>query len=185
MIANAIQPMVIIKGYEYNQPIVRDSYNRRAIQFKNKIVTSLKVFGITRDDIDIPIERMAIKRAQAEVTWYMWDERLYFSYNGCAKFVENLAMIAKVIEYSISLLGKGEISKEKFLRMYFEDKNINEQRKNAREVLGVDEDSIDVRTMTRNYKMLSKEHHPDMPNGNMEEFKKINHAHKVLMSELC
>jgi hypothetical protein len=185
MIAYAIQPMVIIKGYEFTQPIVRNSYTRRAEQFKNKIITSLKVFGITRDDIEIPIERMAIKRAGASVTWYMWDERLYYSYNGCAKFVENLAMILKVIDHSINLLVEGEISKEKFVRMFFEDKNIDKQRKNAREVLGVDEDSIDVRTMTRNYKKLSKEHHPDMPGGNMEEFQKINNAHKILMSELC
>jgi hypothetical protein len=185
MIANAIQPMVIIKGYEFTQPIVRNSYTRRAEQFKNKIITSLKVFGISRDDIEIPIERMAIKRAQATVTWYMWDERLYFSYNGCAKFVENLAMISKVIDHSIYLLSEGEISKEKFLRMFFEDKNIDDERKKAREVLGVEEDSIDVRIMTKNYKKLSKEYHPDMPNGNMDEFKKINHAHKVLMAELC
>ena len=185
MIANAIQPMVIIKGYEFTQPIVRNSYTRRAEQFKNKIITSLKVFGISRDDIEIPIERMAIKRAQATVTWYMWDERLYFSYNGCAKFVENLAMILKVIDHSINLLVEGEISKEKFVRMFFEDKNIDKQRKNAREVLGVDEDSIDVRTMTRNYKKLSKQYKTNAVDVAVDEFKKINHAHKVLMAELC
>jgi len=114
----------------------------------------------------------------------MWDEHLFFSYNGSVKFVENLAMVAQVIWHFIHLLKEGEITQENFLKEFIEDKDIIKQRKNAREVLGVEKNSTDFERMHKNYKKLSKEHHPDMPNGDTEQFKKINTAHKILKKEL-
>ena len=38
--------------------------------------------------------------------------------------------------------------------------------------------------INKKYKELAKEHHPDMPGGNTEKFKAINHAHKTLKREL-
>ena len=96
--------MANIKGYDFKQIIVRDSYNRRALQYKNKIINYLKIFGLTEDDIDIPLEKITMRKAQASASWYMWEEHLFFSYNGCVKFVENLAMVAQVIEHFIYFL---------------------------------------------------------------------------------
>ncbi len=177
--------MVNIKGYELKEITIRDSYDRRAVQFKNKIISYLKVFDLTDDDIEIPLEKVSMKKAQASVSWYMWDEHLFYSYNGASKFVENLGMVAQVIEHFISLYADEKITKEEFLEIFVEDKDIIEQRKKARTVLGVEEDSIDFETMHKNYKKLSKEHHPDMPGGSTEKFKEINKAHKMLKRELA
>lgn len=174
--------MVVIKGHEFDPVIVRDSYNRRALQYQNKIITCLKKFKLTKDDIEIPMEPMAMKRAQASVSWYALGEHLFFSYNK-SKFVENLAMIVKVIEYFVQLLENDVITQEEFIALFVEEPDILEQRKEARELLGVEEDSTDFETMHKNYKKLSKEHHPDMPNGDTETFKKLNHAHKMLKRE--
>ena len=176
--------MANIKGYYFKQIIVRDSYNRRALQYKNKIINYLKIFGLTEDDIDIPLEKITMRKAQASISWYMWEEHLFFSYNGSAKFVENLAMVAQVIKHFIHLLDENKITQEKFLKLFVEDRNILKQRINAREVLGVEENSTDFETIHKNYKKLSKEHHPDMPKGDTETFKKINNAHKILRKEL-
>ena len=176
--------MVNIKGYNFKQITIRDSYNRRALQYKNKIISYLKNFGLTEDDVDVPLESVTMRKAQASASWYMWDEHLFFSYNGSTKFVENLAMVAQVMDYFLHLLSEDKLSQEEFLKLFAEDKDIIQQRKDAREVLGVEENSIDFETMHKNYKQLSKKHHPDMPSGDAEKFKKINTAHKILKKEL-
>ncbi|MCF7860943.1 J domain-containing protein [Candidatus Woesearchaeota archaeon] len=176
--------MVTIKGHEFRDIKVRDSYSRRAQQYKNKIISALRVFRLDEDDIEIPMEQIAMKNVAASVTFYLWDEHLYYSYKGSNKFVENLAMVAQVIEYFVNLLNDEKISKEEFLKEFAEDGDILEQRIEARKVLGVEEDSIDFEDMHEKYKKLSKEHHPDMPNGDTERFKQINRAHKILKREL-
>ncbi len=176
--------MVNIEGHEFRQINIKDSYNRRAVHYKNRIISNLKIFGLTEDDMDIPLEKVTMKKAQASASWYMWDHHLFFSYNGSAKFVENLAMVSQVIEYFINLLKEEKIAQEDFLKVFAEDEDILKQRKNARKVLGVEEDSMDFEEIHKNYKKLSKEHHPDMPNGDTERFKKINNAHKILKKEL-
>jgi len=176
--------MTNIKGYEFKQIIVRDSYNRRAVQFKNKMVDCLKTAGVIEDDIDIPLEQLAMRKIQASISWYMWRKHLFFSYNGSSKFVENVAMVAQVIEHFVNLLKEKEINQEEFLNLFVEDEDIIKQRIKAREILGVKENSTDFKEIHENYKNLSKEHHPDMPSGSTEQFKKINAAHKILKKEL-
>jgi hypothetical protein len=176
--------MIKIKGYEFKQIKINDSYNRRALQYQNKILNQLRPFGLTEDDIEIPLEKVSIKKAQASVSWYMLGEHLFFSYNGSAKFVENLAIVAQVIEFFTNLLKEKKITEEELLNEFTEDIDIIKLRKEAREVLSVEEDSTDFDLIHENYKKLSKEHHPDMPNGNTEQFKKINNAHKILKKEL-
>ncbi|MFH1682667.1 MAG: J domain-containing protein, partial [Candidatus Woesearchaeota archaeon] len=175
-------PMVNIKGYDFKEIIIRDSYTRRALQYKNQIINCLKKVGLT-DDVDIHLESVAMRKAQASASWYMWEKHLFFSYNRSNKFVENLAMVAAVIEHFLDLLSKEEITPEEFLKLFKEDRNIIQQRKDAREVLGVEKDSTDFETMHKNYKNLSKEYRPDMPKEDTEKFKKINTAHKILKKE--
>jgi hypothetical protein len=176
--------MVKINGHEFKPIIVRDSYNRRALQYKNKIINNLKTFDLTEDDVDIHLERIAMRKAEASASWYMYDEHLFYSYNRSGKYVENLAMVAQVIEYFLNLLNEKKMTKEEFLKMFVEDDDILEQRKEARDVLGVEEDSTDFETMHKNYKNLSKKHHPDMPTGDTERFKALNKAHKLMRKEL-
>ena len=176
--------MVKIKGFEFKEIIIRDSYNRKALLYKNKIIKSLKKIGLTDDDIEIPMERLAIRKAEASISWYMWSDHLFYSYSRSSKFVENLAMVSNVIEHFLHLLIAEEITPEEFIKLFEEDHNILKKRKEAREIIGVEEDSTDFEAMHKNFKKLSKEHHPDMSNGDTEKFKKINAAHKVLKREL-
>ena len=177
--------MVKIKGYDFKQITVRDSYYRRASQYENRILGYLKNFGLTEDDVNIPMEKNAMQKMQASASWYLWDKHLFFSYNGSSKFVENLAMVAQVIEHFVQLLDEDKITQEEFLELFVEDHDILDQRKDARKVLGVEEDSTDFKAIHTNYQQLAKEHHPDMPNGSTQKFKEINNAHKILKKELC
>jgi curved DNA-binding protein CbpA len=68
--------------------------------------------------------------------------------------------------------------------LFIEDSDILEQRKEARKTIGVHEESMDFNEINQIYKKLSKEYHPDRPNGDTIMFQKINHAHKVLKKEL-
>ena len=78
--------MVNIKGYNFKQVIIRDSYTRRFLQYKNNIINQLKIVGLTEDDVYVPLEMLAMRKKQASVSWYLWDKHLFFSYNGSAKF---------------------------------------------------------------------------------------------------
>ncbi len=175
---------ITIKGHTFNAFIVKDSFNRRAQGFKNSIIQALGKIEIREDQTDIPLEVFALKRAPASATWFMDGYRLYYSYNGSLKFVENLYVVMKVIELEVNALLNGEKTAEEFIRNFSEDHDIEAQRKEAREILGVEPDSLDLELINRKYKLLAKEHHPDMPGGNPETFKAINRAHKMLKREL-
>jgi len=95
---------ITVKGYEFNAFNVKDSFSRRAIQFRNNILESLKKLGLTEDDIDVPLETLAIKRAPASALWFIEGYRLYFSYSKAEKFVENLYVVSKVIEQEVKSL---------------------------------------------------------------------------------
>ena len=174
--------MVLIEGHEINM-FVKDSSLRRAEQFKGNIISSLKKLGLTGDDADIPIERFVIKRSPASCAWYFDGHHLYISFNG-GKFIENLYVISKVIEIEINALLNEEKTKEEFVETFAEDKDIEKQRKESREILGVSEDCKDIKEINAKYKELAKSHHPDTDTGDTEMFKKINKAHKMLKREL-
>ena len=172
-----------VKGHEFNAFIVKDSFNRRAQSFQNVIIQALGKLGISEDRIDVPLEVFALKKAPASATWFMEGYRLYYSYNGSTKFVENLYVVSKVIELEVTALLNEEKTAEDFIRDFSEDKDIEAKRKEAREILGVEAGTLDMDLINKKYKQLAKEHHPDM-GGNSEKFKAINHAHKTLKREL-
>ena len=163
---------------------VRDSYTRRAVQFKNNILESLRKIGLTEDDIEVPLEVFALKKAPASASWYIDGHHLYYSYNLSLKFVENLYVVSKVIELEVEALLQEKITVEEFIAKFSEDHDIESKRKQAREVLGLDPHIMDLELINKTYRDLAKEHHPDMPLGNTERFKEINNAHKLLKREL-
>ena len=175
---------VKIRGHEFSALIVKDSHSRRAVQFRNNILNSLRKIGLTEDDVDVAIETIAVKKAPACASWYIEGHHLYYSYNGAAKFVDNLYVVSKVIEYEVDVLLKERKTLQEFINEFSEDDDICDKRKDARKVLGVDENTLDLNVINEKYKSLAKTHHPDMPNGNMEKFKELNNAHKILKREL-
>src|SRR3989338_4181748 len=150
-----------IKGYEITLLPIRDSYDRRAVQYKNNIIKALKKIGLTEDDIDIELEANAFKGAPASVSWYICGYHLYYSYKIAKKYVENLYIIFKVIELEVNAVLAGQKTLEEFIH-----------------------DFSDISIINTVYKDLAKKNHPDMPGGDTERFKEINHAHKILKREL-
>ncbi|MFA6889248.1 MAG: molecular chaperone DnaJ, partial [Candidatus Woesearchaeota archaeon] len=84
---------ITVKGYEVEAITVKDSFNRRATQFKNNIIATLKKIGLTVDDIDIVLEPNAIKKAPASASWYLDGHHLQFSHNSRNKYAENLYVV--------------------------------------------------------------------------------------------
>ena len=154
------------------------------IQFKNNILQSLSKLGLTEDDIDVPLQTLATHKAPASVLWYMDGHRLYYSYGRSPKFVENLYVVSKIIELEVQTLLNEEKTFPDFLNDFSEEKDVEDQRKEARALLGLAHDVIDVDLINSKFRALAKEHHPDRPNGDAEKFKAINLAHKILKREL-
>ena len=173
-----------VKGHEFSTFSVVSAFNRRSIQFSQNIINSLKKLGLTEDNIDIPLETNGIKKAPASASWWIDGYFLYYSYASCGKFVENLYVVSKVIELEVNALLNEEKTAEEFIHEFTEDADIEKKRKEARNVLGLHHDAMDMGLINKKYKVLAKEHHPDMPMGSTEKFKEINNAHKTLKREL-
>ena len=176
--------LIKVRGHEFNAISIRDSFNRRALKFKNNIITSFRSIGLTEDDIEVDLEPVAIKRTGASASWYIDGHYLHFSYKAGTKYVENLYVVSKLIEIEVKEVVDGKKTIEQFIEDFSENKNIEKERKAARELLGVDSDTLDMAVISKKYKVLAKDLHPDMPNGNLEKFKKLNNAHKTLKREL-
>lgn len=173
-----------LKGHHIEGVATKDSFNRRALQFKNRIIYALQKVGVKKDDIDVPLEIMAGKKAKASVTWYANKHRMYYSCSTQGKFVDNLQVISKIIERETGLVDLGEKTLQEFYAEFEEDDDVEEKRVLAREFLGVEEESNDIEAINKKYKKMAKELHPDTPTGNTEKFKKLNNAHKILKREL-
>ena len=173
-----------IKGHEFDAVIARDSFNRRSVQYANKIIDTLRKIGLTEDDVDIPIEAVAIKKAPAFATWYFEGYHLHYSYGSSERFVDNLYVVFKVIELEVDALLNEERTVNDFIAEFSEDKDVKKQREKARETLGVSPDTLDLDFIDKKYKELAKQYHPDMPKGDIDKFKAINRAHKILRREL-
>ncbi len=176
--------IIRIKGYDLNTVTIRDSYDRRAVQFKNNIIETLKKLGLTEDQIEIPQDVSAFKNAPASATWYMDGRRLYYSYKIANKYVENLYIVFKVIELEVNALLSHHKTLEEFFSSFSEEDDVEEERKQARITLGVDPGVTDMTIINAKYKELAKKNHPDMDGGDTEKFKAINRAHKTLKREL-
>lgn len=176
--------MLKIKGHEIGSVIVKGASNRRAIQFQNNIISILRKIGVNENDIDIPLERMAMKKAKASATWWIADERMHYSHSMQKNYVENLYVLSRVIEIEANRVLSEENTISEFISEFKEDSDIFERRQEARQFFGCDHDETDFTLINEKYKMLSKELHPDKPTGDLEKFKQLNVAHKILKREL-
>ena len=173
-----------VRGHEFNELVIKDSYDRRALQFKNDIIAVLQKIGLTDNDMEVVLPKIARKRAPAAASWYFDGRHMYFSFWSGTSFVQNLYVVLKVIEAEVAALLKKEKTSEEFVRDFMEDKDIEKQRKEARKILGVEENCFDIEVINKSYKLLAKQLHPDL-GGDPEKFKQINNAHKMLKRELC
>ncbi|MBI2666860.1 J domain-containing protein [Candidatus Woesearchaeota archaeon] len=175
---------ITLKGHNIILPVIRDSYDRRAVQYRNSIYEILKLVGVDKDQVDMREDINAYRFAPASVTWYLDGHRLYYSYKLAKKYVENLYIVFKLIECEVKAVVAGEKTIEEFIAVFSEKDDVEEERKKAREILGIAEEVTDMAVINAKYKDLAKKNHPDMDGGNQEKFKAINNAHKVLKREL-
>ncbi|HLP79690.1 MAG TPA: DnaJ domain-containing protein [Acidobacteriota bacterium] len=172
-----------LKGHTFNTPQIRDSFDRRAVFFQNKIFDTLAKLNLTPDEIDVNLQQFAFKKAPASATWYVEGYHLHYSYDGLPKYVENLAVVSKILEFEVNQFVSGQKTFNDFMKEFTEDKDVADQRKAARELLGVAADERDLAVIDKKYKDLAKAAHPDM-GGDVEHFKDLNRAHKLLRKEL-
>lgn len=173
-----------IKGHDVELVRVVDAFSRRAIFYKNAIIATLHKLGVNPDQVDIEVEQMAARNLPASASWFMDGHRLHYSYRSASKYVENLQIISKVIELEAEEVLSGRKAMRDFIAEFSEEDDVEEKRKMAREVLGVAPDVLDLDHIDKKFKALARKHHPDMPQGDTETFKKINDAHKILRREL-
>ena len=164
--------------------VVTAAFNRKALQFKNNIITLLRHIGVNDYDVEVPVESLAIKKAKASATWYFSGHKMYYSHNLQKTFVDNLYVVNKLIEIETKLVLSGEKTIDEFIQEFKEDSDVDDKRKEAREILGIEHDVTDMELINKKYKEMARELHPDMPTGNTEKFKQLNNAHKTLKREL-
>ena len=177
-------PQISIKGHKFNALVSLDSHNRRALKYKNNIISALSKIGVEKDDVVIDLEPVPIKEIIASVTWYYDGYKMYYSYKSAKKYVDNLYVVYKVIEFEVNDLVEGKINFQDFLSEFTEKDDVENMRKEAREILGVGPDVLDFSIIDKKFKELAKKYHPDLAGGDAEMFKKVNNAHKILKKEL-
>jgi hypothetical protein len=177
--------IIKIKGHSIPFIATKDSFNRRALQYKNRIISSLSQIGVQRDSVDLELEGYCGRDSKARVTWFFDGYRMYYEVGSQTKYVDNLFIISKVIEKEIELVTSEKKPLEEFILEFREDEDVHDERKEAREFFGLDENHRDIEEINKKYKELARELHPDMPTGDVEKFKKLNHHHKILKRELA
>ena len=176
---------ISVKGHKFLLIKAKDSFNRRALQYKNKLITSLGKLGVKRDDVDLELDGYCGRNDKAVVTWYHNKHRMEYKVESQVKYVDNLFIVAKVIEHEVELVLSEQKPLEEFINEYSEDEDVGKERKAAREYFGLEEDHMDIEEVNKKYKELAKTHHPDTPTGNVDKFKELNHHHKILKRELA
>ena len=175
--------MLKVKGYELEEPVFRDSFDRRAVKVQNHIFATLKQLNIERDDAKVSMEKMARKKAKASVAFWFEGRNLKYNYSQMPRFIDNLYVVDKILEIYVDQLFNKEITLDQFQREFSDDDKIDEKLADARKTLEVAEDETDFELISKNYKSLAKKCHPDM-GGDHEMFQKINTAHKMIKKEL-
>jgi hypothetical protein len=177
---------VIVNGHEIEIQMTKSAYDRKAVQYANSIITELKKLNIQRDDIEINTNILGNKIFPATLEFWFKGYYLRFSYSIARRFIDNLYVIKEFIKIEVNevLTGKKEFSE--FIQFFSTDskrKDIGKELKNAKVKLGLNEYENDIIIINKAYKKLAKTHHPDI-GGNLEEFKNINKAHKLIKKEM-
>lgn len=177
----------VVKGHEIPLKITKTGCNRKAVQLVNSIVADLKLIGVVRDDIEVEIPTLANRISPAVLEFWLNRQYCRFSYSKAKRFVDNLYLISKLINLEVREVVEKRKDIHEFYSMFNEsksdmkalDKSLNE----AKLLLGVEENEDDIDTINLAYKKLARKHHPDL-GGSMEEFQKVNKAHKLIRKEM-
>lgn len=171
-----------VKGYEFPAFDMKQASSRKALQLKNTILQNLKKIGVAEEQVMIKEETLVLRKSPASVSCYIDGQHVYFSYTSL-RYMENLYLVSQIIKAEVEAILEGKKTKEDCISEFMEEKDIEQKRKQARELLGLPTNTFDVQAINKAYKDLSKQHHPDI-GGDLEMFQQINVAHKTLKKEL-
>lgn len=177
---------VNVKGHEIKVKVTKSAYDRKSILFANNIIAELKKLGIEREDVKIETNIAGNKNEPALIEF--WSEGYYcrFSYSMTKRFIDNMYVIMKLIETEVSEVLTGAKEIYQFYQAFSSEvdrKEIKKELAEAKKVLGLNEEKNDVGVIDQVYKKLARKNHPDM-GGSLEEFQKINWAHKLIKKEM-
>ncbi|NCC70875.1 J domain-containing protein [bacterium] len=178
--------IVKVKGHEIEVKITKSAYDRKAVLYANNIIEELKKLNIPRDDIVIKTNILGNKNFPAEIEFWADRHYLRFSYSMTKRFIDNLYVIMELIKLEVNEVLSGKKDFIEFIQTFTVEsdrKEIGNDLKKAKNTLGLEENETDVDKINQRYKKLAREHHPDL-GGNLEEFQKINKAHKLIKKEM-
>lgn len=176
----------LVKGHQIPVKVTKSAYDRKAVLFANNIVDELKKIGITRDDINVETSVLGNKNVPAVLEFWAQGYYLRFSFSLAKRFIDNLYVISELIKLEVREVLEGRKEMGEFLESFSEDsggKELADGLKQAKVDLGLDESESDLEVIDREYKKLARKHHPDA-GGDLEEFKKVNKAHKLIKKQM-
>jgi len=111
--------IIKVKGHEIKLATIRDSFLRRSQQYKNDIIKTLKKIGLTEDDCEIKLAKLASRKVPAKVEFFFdWQNMFYTYQNPEFNYAQNLFVASKVIEKEVDLFVSGQKSLDDFLRVF-------------------------------------------------------------------
>ncbi len=173
-----------LKGNIFDVSFLRTVSIRHVTLFRNQIFTSLRKLGIPEHHVKIRPDLIPTKKMGAEVHWYFDGHNCHYDYHRQERYVDNLQVISKLLSIEVEKVLNKEKAADEFVFDFREDDELVQKRKEARALLGLSENEMDLEVIDKQFKLLAKEAHPDMPGGNTERFKQLNEAHKLLKKEL-
>ncbi|MDA3854819.1 MAG: DnaJ domain-containing protein [Candidatus Woesearchaeota archaeon] len=178
--------IVKVKGHEIEVKVTKSGYDRKAVLYANSIVEELKKLNVTRDDVEIKTNILGNKNVPATLEFWSDGHYMRMSYTMTKRFIDNLYIIMELIKLEVNEVLNGKKHISEFYQTFSEDssrKKIGKELDAAKKALGLNEDERDVDKINQVYKKLARSHHPDL-GGDLEEFQKINKAHKLIKKEM-
>lgn len=176
----------LVKGHSIKVKVTKSAYDRKAVLYANNIIDELKKLGIPRDDVSIDTSILGNKNVPAVLEFWADGYYFRFSFSLAKRFIDNLYVISEVIRLEVALVLSGHKEIREFLEQFSETTNrkkISKELEEAKKILGLSEGESDLVNIDLAYKKLAKKLHPDM-GGDIEEFQKINTAHKLIKKEM-
>lgn len=176
----------MVKGHEIVVRVTKAGYDRKSILYVNTIVQELKKLNIQRDDIEVKTNVLGNKDIPAVLEFWADGHYLRFTYSMTKRFIDNLYVIMELIKLEVNDVLTGKINLNEFYHRFTQEDNpkeINNKLKEAKSILGLGASEADIEVINKAYRNLAKSHHPDL-GGDLNEFKKINKAHKLIKKEM-
>lgn len=83
---------VKIKGHDITFIPAKDNFNRRALQYKNKLISSLGELGVKRDQVDLELDGYCGRDSKASVTWFFEGHRMYYEVATQTRYIITLSL---------------------------------------------------------------------------------------------